>query len=105
MSVYEVVFGNAVKEMIDLELNIQPFTIFVDFETDIQAAIRKLCQGLTLRDCHVHLGQSWWRHLQKYHLTEESGTDGSEIGNFLKLLSVSPTSIQTTWKNASVTTR
>lgn len=61
-----------------------PIDIFVDFELAIHIAVKEVWPRSQLKGCRFHLGQSWWRQIQKLGLSKEYQSHGSEISNFLK---------------------
>lgn len=82
---YEVAFRHIVNETIDLGLHFEPMELFADYEEAIHKAARRVWPAVSVQGCRFHLGQCWWRRIQKLGLTSEYKDSDSEIGNFLKL--------------------
>lgn len=59
-------------------------TIYADFEQAIHSAVREVWPHVTVRGCRFHLGQSWWRAIQRFHLAEIYKDKMNEDNKILK---------------------
>jgi hypothetical protein len=82
---YETVFRHIVNEIVDLGLEFEPSELFADFEEAVIKAALRVWPAISIQGCRFHLGQSWWRRIQKLSLTDEYKDFESDIGNFIKL--------------------
>ena len=44
--------------------------VYADFERAIHLAAQQVWPQIDVRGCRFHLGQNWWRAIQKFHLAE-----------------------------------
>ena len=64
-------------------LSFQPEKIYLDFEIAAHSAFRASFPNATLLCCRFHLGQVWYRNIQKLGLSSEYKDTDSEIGKWL----------------------
>ncbi|XP_064483053.1 uncharacterized protein LOC135395896 [Ornithodoros turicata] len=62
----------------------EPTTVVVDFETAIHNAVRLSWPNANIVGCRFHLGQAWWRKIQKLGLSPSFKRENSEVGLWLK---------------------
>ncbi|XP_064488398.1 uncharacterized protein LOC135400496 [Ornithodoros turicata] len=62
----------------------EPTTVVVDFETAIHNAVRLSWPIANIVGCRFHLGQAWWRKIQKLGLSPSFKRENSEVGLWLK---------------------
>ncbi|XP_064462771.1 uncharacterized protein LOC135373613 [Ornithodoros turicata] len=62
----------------------EPTTVVVDFETAIHNAVRPSWPNANIVGCRFHLGQAWWRKIQKLGLSPSFKRENSEVGLWLK---------------------
>ncbi|KAK7603911.1 hypothetical protein V9T40_004184 [Parthenolecanium corni] len=84
-AIYEAAFHHIVAEVVDIGHSMQPEVCYVDFEEGIHKAVQSVWPATIIRGCRFHLGQSWWRHIQLYSLSEDYKNQSSDIGNYLKM--------------------
>lgn len=65
---------------------IQPRVIHIDFERSMHNAIRVAFPTTLIDCCRFHLGQNWWRRIQKLGLSTEYKDKSCEIGKWLTRL-------------------
>ena len=59
--------------------------IMLDFEQSMINALKRKFPNITIRGCRFHLGQNWWRSIQRYGLAPEYRDRRSAAGKWLKL--------------------
>ena len=67
----------------DKNLQFKPKLIHVDFEMAMHNTVRRIFPDSTIQCCRFHLGQAWWRKIQKLGLSSEFKDKSSEIGIWL----------------------
>lgn len=68
-----------------LNLNFNPRIVYADFERAIHAAIIQVFPYAKIKGCRFHLGQSWWRKIQKIGLAAEYSKD-NDVGQYLRYI-------------------
>lgn len=68
----------------DNELDLQMASINLDFERACHAAVKAVWPGVSIKGCHFHLSQSWYRKISSLGLSDEYKAVDSEIGRWLK---------------------
>lgn len=81
---YECLFNLIKTKCESGNLHLNPKTVVADFEKAIHNAVRAVWQDSQLIGCRFHLGQAWFRKIQKLGLTAEYKKQESEIGRWLK---------------------
>ena len=74
-----------------------PRTVYLDFEDSIHTAVRNVWHTTQVQGCRFHLGQSWFRKLQKLGLVKtyrSASAAGSYLRSFFGLSFVEPTKIE-----------
>jgi hypothetical protein len=61
-----------------------PTIVYADFETAIHSGVTTVGPGLEVKECRLHLGQSWWRKMQSLELSRQCGKKDCEVSQFLK---------------------
>lgn len=64
--------------------HLKPKKVVADFEKAIHNAVHAVWQDSQLIGCRFHLGQAWYRKIQKLGLVTEYRNQESEIGRWLK---------------------
>ena len=59
--------------------------MMLDFEQSMINALNRKFPSITIRGCRFHLGQNWWRSIQRYGLATEYKDRRSAAGKWLKL--------------------
>lgn len=83
---YATAFHHILQESNKLSLFFAPAKVYADFEVSIHNAVSQKLVYSETRGCRFHLGQSWWRRIQKLGLAATYKENESEDGKFLKLL-------------------
>lgn len=81
---YESAFVLLKNKCESVGLNFKPKKVVADFEKAIHNAVQAVWQESQLIGCRFHLGQAWFRKIQKLGLTAEYKNQESEIGRWLK---------------------
>lgn len=68
----------------EINLALQPRTVTVDFEKGIHNALAEVFPESKILGCRFHLGQAWWRKIQKLGLSVIYKNPDSLIGKWLK---------------------
>ncbi len=74
-----------------------PQKVFLDFEMSIHTAVKEVWPRTSVEGCHFHLGQSWFRKIQKLGLTRvyrSKTTDGSFLRSFFGLSFGGPNNLE-----------
>lgn len=76
----------SIKEQCAAQFNLHfsPEEIVSDFELAIQNAVHLVWPMADIIGCRFHLGQVWWRAVQRYCLVEEHKNANSELGKWIK---------------------
>jgi len=82
-NIYVKAFQHIINYCTSLSLTFSPSEIYVDFEIGIHNAIKEVWTDVRIKGCRFHLGQSWWRTIQKLGLSKEYKSD-SEKSRYLK---------------------
>ena len=53
------------------QLYLKPSVVHIDFEVAMHNAVLSVFPNARIDCCHFHLGQSWWRKIQKLGLSAE----------------------------------
>ena len=64
-----------------IELNVTH--VMLDFEAGLIKAFRKAMPDAVIQGCRFHLGQSWWRNMEKFGLASpitKKPTQGKAVG-------------------------
>nr|XP_018903533.1 PREDICTED: uncharacterized protein LOC109034708 isoform X2 [Bemisia tabaci] len=67
------------------ELNVK--LLLLDFESSAHKAAKVAFPNATIRGCRFHLGQSWWRRIQKYPVLRYAFTRSEKKGEQLEIQS------------------
>ena len=67
----------------DRKLHFNPSIVHVDFEIAMHNAIRRVLPQTRIDCCRFHLGQAWWRKIQKLGLSAEYKDKTCDIGKWL----------------------
>ena len=76
------------KNEITITLNVMPVSVTVDLEDAIHTAVTKVWSSVNIKGCRFHLGQSWYRRIQKLGLTQtyrSASAEGSYLRTFFGL--------------------
>ena len=65
-------------------LTFKPAVVHVDLEITVHNVFRQMFPETSIQCCRFHLGQSWWRKIQKTGLSTEYKDNESNIGKWLK---------------------
>lgn len=79
--VYKQMFQCIVDACNGHQLILNPSSLYLDFESAVHDAARDVWPAIQIKGCLFHLGQNWWRQIQKLDLAMEyktSDTDGSK---------------------------
>ena len=82
-------------------LTFNPTSIHSDFEQAMINVIGSVFPETEIKCYQFHLGQAWWRHIQKYRLTAEYKNEEHDIGIWLSKILDFPFCIQTRYRAAS----
>lgn len=63
-AVYTKLLTKLKTSMADLQFQLAPTTIFMDFDTAAQNAARTVFPGITVKGCFFHYTQAIWRKTQ-----------------------------------------
>jgi hypothetical protein len=65
------------------DLHLNPSSVHVDFEPAMHNVIVALFPDARIDCCSFHLGQAWWRNIQRIGLSSEYKDKSGEIGKWL----------------------
>jgi hypothetical protein len=82
--VYTEMFRQVKTIALDYGLELELEQIHLDFEKSSHQAARVVWPNLSVKGCHFHLSQAWYRKITSLGLAEEYQKPDSEIGVWLK---------------------
>ena len=62
-----------------------PRNVVIDFESSMLSAIRSVLPSASVHCCRFHLGQAWWRHMNRIHLGLNYKDRSSDVAHWLQL--------------------
>ena len=65
------------------DLSLRPDAIHIDFKQSMINVIESVFPETRIKCCRFHLGQAWWRNIQKLGLSGEYKDKGGVIGKWL----------------------
>ncbi|VDI28986.1 Hypothetical predicted protein [Mytilus galloprovincialis] len=63
---------------------LQPKAVHVDFEERVMKVMKDFFPSIEIKCCRFHLGQAWWRKIQKVGLSQQYKELDSDISKWLK---------------------
>ena len=64
---------------------IPPRNVVIDFENSMLSAIRPVLPNASAYCCRFHLGQAWWRHMNRIYLGLNYKDRSSDVAHWLQL--------------------
>ena len=83
-NVYRQAFEIIITKCSDSGLTFSPSVFHIDFESAVIKVVKQMFPNAQLQLCRFHLGQSWYRHIQEYHLAQDYKSK-TPIGKWLHL--------------------
>lgn len=80
---YEFCLSKVAELCKNVDVNLSPLEIVVDFEMSIHNAINSIWENIKISGCRFHLTQAWYRQIQKLGLTQQYRDKNSEVGKWL----------------------
>ena len=79
----------------------QPDIVHLDFKKAVHEVVLNVWPDISVKGCHFHLGQSWYRKIVSFGLDAEYKNPDSELGSWLKrffgLMFVAPRDVHDTF--------
>ncbi|CAC5384871.1 unnamed protein product [Mytilus coruscus] len=95
--IYTVLLNMISSLCTDRNIMFKPRIVHIDFEIAMHNAFRSVFTDTRIECCRFHLGQSWWRKIQKLGLSDEYKNKECEIGlwltKFFGLAFLDPTTV------------
>ncbi|XP_071173818.1 uncharacterized protein [Mytilus edulis] len=82
--IYVNCFSSIVKLCSDQGHTLQPKAVHVDFEERVMKVMKDFFPSIEIKCCRFHLGQAWWRKIQKVGLSQQYKELDSDISKWLK---------------------
>lgn len=82
--VYIEMFRHVKAIALDYDLELELEQIHLDFEKASHQAVRVVWPNISVKGCHFHLSQAWYRKIASLGLADEYQKPDSEIGVWLK---------------------
>lgn len=83
-NVYKNLWDCILSACSDLQLQLQPQVIHIDFEVAMHNVLRTAFPESVIKCCRFHLGQAWWRKIQTLGLSPDYKDSSNEMGKWLK---------------------